>query len=46
MSKEELLEHIKEVSLLLKEANISNEKYQELIDKQARLSLLIQALVK
>ena len=46
MSKEEILEHIQEVSLILKESNISNEKYQELIDKQARLSLLIQALLK
>lgn len=46
MSKEEILEHIKEVSLLLKETNISDEKYQELINKQARLSLLIQALLK
>lgn len=46
MSKEEILEHIREASLYLKELNISDEKYQELIDKQAKLSLLIQALMK
>ena len=37
-----LLEHIQEVSLLLKTMNITNEKYQELITNQAKLALWLK----
>lgn len=37
-----LLEHIQEVSLLLKTINITNEKYQELITNQAKLALWLK----
>ena len=40
--KRELLEHIHEVSLLLKDLDISNEKYQDLILKQAKLALYLK----
>lgn len=42
MEKKELSEHIHEVSLLLKDLDISNEKYQDLILKQAKLALYLK----
>lgn len=42
LEKKELLDHILEVSLLLKDLDISNEKYQDLISKQAKLSLYLK----
>lgn len=47
MTKEEireLINHIRDVSLLLQTAHISNNEYQDLIEKQARLSLLLKAI--
>lgn len=37
-----LLEHIQEVSLLLKTMNITDEKYQELITNQAKLAIWLK----
>lgn len=42
LEKKELSEHIHEVSLLLKDLDISNEKYQDLILKQAKLALYLK----
>ena len=40
--KKMLLEHIQEVSLLLKTMNITDEKYQELITNQAKLAIWLK----
>ena len=40
--KKMLLDHILEVSLLLKTMNITDEKYQELITNQAKLALWLK----
>lgn len=42
LEKKELSEHIHEMSLLLKDLDISNEKYQDLILKQAKLALYLK----
>lgn len=42
LEKKELYEHVHEVSLLLKDLNISNEKYQDLIIKQSKLALYLK----
>ena len=40
--KKMLLEHIQEVSLLLKTTNITDKKYQELITNQAKLAIWLK----
>lgn len=42
LTKQEILDHILEISLLLRNLNISDEKYQKLIETQGKLSLIIQ----